>query len=49
MHADLWVLLKTEKDLCHRKEHSGTEKDFYLPFYAILKYVNNILGRNIYF
>ena len=35
------VLLKTEKDLCHRKEHLGTEKDFYLPVYTIKMYVKD--------
>ena len=34
-----WVLLKTEKDFCHRKELSGTEKDLYIACYAIKTYV----------
>ena len=31
------VLLKTENDLCHRKELSGTEKNFYLLFLCYFK------------
>ena len=37
------VLLKTEKDFCHRKEFSGTEKDFYLPFLYNKTYVLELL------
>ena len=29
------VLLRTEKDFCHRKELSGTEKDLDIACYAI--------------
>ena len=31
----LGVLLKTEKDFCHRKELSGTEKDLDMACHAI--------------
>ena len=34
-----WVLLKTEKDFCHRKEISGNEKDLDMACYAIKTYV----------
>ena len=30
-----WVLQKTEKDFCHRKELSGTEKDFNLACHDV--------------
>ena len=33
------VLLNTEKDFCHRKELSGTEKDLDMACYAIKTYV----------
>ena len=37
MNGSNRVLLKTEKDLNHRKEHSGIEKDF---LYVILCHKN---------
>ena len=36
------VLLKTEKDFCHRKELSGTEKDLDMACFAIKTMLNDI-------
>ena len=37
------VLLKTEKDFCHRKEFSGIEKDLDMACFAIKTYVLELL------